>query len=293
MPSVTHERISSTKKRRRDDDVENSYNTSNIQIPLYADYTSNYPSPPLQVTDLPFLYTSSHPALDTTRGILADKSSYANPAMLQPYPPALRKIIPIAINKKQRISASDDVYHREDSHHMLLAKSHSPTSASHHHHHPHQKQQQQQHALPSKIKSLDPCHICSRPPKKKADLDSFADCQGCGQRTCYICMRECPGWTSSLQQRPYHQIGKSEEQTHDIPMASSSPENSFTMLDADADTEVDVDFDEKEKRVHTPKPTSTGWHANGHRETICGQCCEERGDNGDVVCFGCLPSFGG
>ncbi|OLN88681.1 hypothetical protein CCHL11_01717 [Colletotrichum chlorophyti] len=33
--------------------------------------------------------------------------------------------------------------------------------------------------------SLSPCHICHRRPTKKTDLDSFADCQGCGQRTCF------------------------------------------------------------------------------------------------------------
>lgn len=285
MPSVTHERLPSAKKRRRDDD-ENSYTTGNIQIPLYAEYTSNYLSPPLQFTNFPSLCSSSHPALDTTRGILADKSSYANPTMLQPYPPTLRKIIPIAINKKQRMSVSDDVHHREDIHHSMRAKSTSPTSASHHHHN-HQKQQ---HALLSKIKCLDRCHICFRKPSKKADLDSYADCQGCGQRTCYVCMRQCPGWTSSFHhQRQHHQTGEQEAQVDDIPLVSSSPENSFTMLDADAETEVDLD----EKESHRSKPTPTGWHANGHRETICGKCCEERGDNGDVVCFGCLPSFGG
>ncbi|KAK3356106.1 hypothetical protein B0H65DRAFT_505891 [Neurospora tetraspora] len=283
MPSVTHERIPSAKKRRRDD-VENSYTSGNIQIPLYADYTSNYPSP-LQLANPTSLYTSSHPALDTTRGILADKSSYANPTALHPYPPTLRKIIPIAINKKQRMSVSDDVHHREDSHHGMRAKSNSPTSASHPHH-------QKQHALLSKIKCLDRCHICFRKPSKKADLDSYADCQGCGQRTCYVCMRQCPGWTSSFHQQERHpHTGEQEAQTQDIPLASSSPENSFTMVDADAEAEADYDaLAEKESQ----RPRSTpGWHANGHRETICGQCCEERGDNGDVVCFGCLPSFGG
>ncbi|KAK3953226.1 hypothetical protein QBC32DRAFT_123353 [Pseudoneurospora amorphoporcata] len=258
MPSVAHERLPSAKKRRRDDD-EDSYTSSNIQIPF------------------------SHPALDTTRGLLADKSSYTNPTILQPYPSTLRKIIPIAINKKQRMSVSDDVHHREDIHHGMRAKSNSPTSASHHHH------QKQQHALLSKVKCLDRCHICCRKPSKKADLDSYADCEGCGQRTCYVCMRQCPGWTSSFHHQGRNQhTGGQEGQTNDIRLASSSPENSFTMLDADAEADVDLD----EKKSQRSKQT-TGWHANGHRETICGQCCEERGDNGDVVCFGCLPSFGG
>nr|pir hypothetical protein B14D6.570 [imported] - Neurospora crassa [Neurospora crassa] len=286
MPSVTHERIPSAKKRRRDD-VENSYTSGNIQIPLYADYMSNLPSPP-QLANPFFLCSSSHPALDTTRGILADKGSYANPTMHQPYPPTLRKIIPIAINKKQRMSVSDEVHHREDSHHGTRAKSNSPTAASHPHH-------QKQHALLSKIKCLDRCHICFRKPSKKADLDSYADCQGCGQRTCYVCMRQCPGWTSSFhhQGRHHHtETGEQEAQVQYIPLAKSSPENSFVMLDADTETEVDLD-EVAEKERSRLKPTTTGWHANGHREMICGHCCEERGVNGDVVCLGCLPSFGG
>ncbi|KAK3395836.1 hypothetical protein B0T20DRAFT_46251 [Sordaria brevicollis] len=262
MPSVTNERLTPAKKRRRDD-VDNSYASDDYQIPF------------------------PHPALDT-RGILADKASYASPTVHQPFPPTLRKIIPIAINKKQRMSISDDVHHhhREDSYHGMRARASSPTSAAshNHHHHLHQKQQQ---AMLSKIKSLDRCHICFRKPSKKSDLDSYADCQGCGQRTCYVCMRQCPGWTSSFQQH-------GQQQTDDgISLASSSPENSFTMLDADAET--DVDFDETTQNQHKTKPTANtpGWHATGHREMICGKCCEERGDNGDVVCFGCLPSFGG
>ncbi|RGP62046.1 hypothetical protein FLONG3_10349 [Fusarium longipes] len=34
-----------------------------------------------------------------------------------------------------------------------------------------------------------PCHICHRRPTKKTHLDSFADCQGCGERTCFVCIR--------------------------------------------------------------------------------------------------------
>lgn len=40
---------------------------------------------------------------------------------------------------------------------------------------------------------LSPCHICFRKPTEKKQLDGFADCQGCGGRMCYICMRECLG----------------------------------------------------------------------------------------------------
>lgn len=47
--------------------------------------------------------------------------------------------------------------------------------------------------LEPKPKILNPCHICHRKPTVKSDLDSYADCEGCGNRTCYICIRECLG----------------------------------------------------------------------------------------------------
>lgn len=41
--------------------------------------------------------------------------------------------------------------------------------------------------------SLAPCHICRRKPTVRAELDAFADCEGCGERACYVCIRECLG----------------------------------------------------------------------------------------------------
>lgn len=38
---------------------------------------------------------------------------------------------------------------------------------------------------------LRPCHICHRKPSTKVMLDAYADCELCGQRACYICLREC------------------------------------------------------------------------------------------------------
>lgn len=39
--------------------------------------------------------------------------------------------------------------------------------------------------------SLCPCHICHRRPTTRSLLDAYADCNLCGSRTCYICLREC------------------------------------------------------------------------------------------------------
>lgn len=40
-----------------------------------------------------------------------------------------------------------------------------------------------------------PCHICHRRPTLRTEIDSYADCEGCGERTCWICIRECAGYT--------------------------------------------------------------------------------------------------
>ena len=41
------------------------------------------------------------------------------------------------------------------------------------------------------ISQLMPCHICHRRPTTHSLLDAYADCNLCGCRTCYICLREC------------------------------------------------------------------------------------------------------
>lgn len=38
---------------------------------------------------------------------------------------------------------------------------------------------------------LRPCHICHRRPTTREVLDAYADCDRCGERACYICLREC------------------------------------------------------------------------------------------------------
>lgn len=39
--------------------------------------------------------------------------------------------------------------------------------------------------------SLRPCHVCHRRPTTREVLDAYADCDLCGQRSCYICLRQC------------------------------------------------------------------------------------------------------
>jgi hypothetical protein len=38
---------------------------------------------------------------------------------------------------------------------------------------------------------LTPCHICHKAPRLKKDLEAYADCRTCEERTCYICIRQC------------------------------------------------------------------------------------------------------
>lgn len=40
---------------------------------------------------------------------------------------------------------------------------------------------------------LTPCHICYRRPTMRSQLDAYADCELCKERTCYVCLRECDG----------------------------------------------------------------------------------------------------
>ncbi|KAL2271291.1 hypothetical protein VTJ83DRAFT_662 [Remersonia thermophila] len=156
------------------------------------------------------------------------------------------------------------------------------------------------------------CHVCSRKPSKKSDLDSFADCQGCGQRTCYVCIRECLGWGPNIAMSTPDALAPSLPLTPvpttttaaaiATPGISSPVENpvdtSFTMLDADA--AEDDEHDNPPPQPHTPSKSSLGaqhdqhelrWATTGggHRQVVCSRCCVERGPDGDVVCLGCLP----
>jgi hypothetical protein len=43
---------------------------------------------------------------------------------------------------------------------------------------------------------LTPCHICHKAPRMKKDLEAYADCLTCQERTCYICIRRCEAGSS-------------------------------------------------------------------------------------------------
>ena len=39
--------------------------------------------------------------------------------------------------------------------------------------------------------NVSSCHICHRRPTTVQDLPSFTDCEACGLRTCFVCIRAC------------------------------------------------------------------------------------------------------
>ncbi|KAL2809873.1 hypothetical protein BJX63DRAFT_341164 [Aspergillus granulosus] len=38
---------------------------------------------------------------------------------------------------------------------------------------------------------LRPCHICHRRPTTRELLEAYADCDLCGERACFVCLRQC------------------------------------------------------------------------------------------------------
>lgn len=193
-----------------------------------------------------------------------------------------RKIIPLPTAKRQRYDGSDDENCRSSLHQnmgpnispRLRKQSRSPFNA----HSPPASPVRPAH--PVRINTgthLDPCHVCRRKPTKKSDLDSYASCQGCGARTCFVCLRECQGWfPDHLQART---AVRGEDGDVDI-AEQEALSRSFHMTDAD-------DTESGHGTGHAIGDTS--WTSAGeHRTVVCSQCCVERGAEGDVVCLGCL-----
>ncbi|KAM0667588.1 hypothetical protein MY8738_001397 [Beauveria namnaoensis] len=125
-----------------------------------------------------------------------------------------------------------------------------------------------------------PCHICHRRPTKKSGLDSYAQCEGCHEQTCFVCIRQCHG-------------------RGDMALVLSEQEalsRSFHMEDADADADADAGDDPDGRPPAPPQKdkmeqrlgTARNWAACGHRSVVCSRCCVEKGPEGEVVCLGCL-----
>ena len=113
---------------------------------------------------------------------------------------------------------------------------------------------------PKKSVDLSPCHICRRKPTVRSELDAFADCGGCGKRTCYVCIRECLGSAVAVS-----------KDTEMIDMLSFSLQREESLKEEGDDTR-----------------NQDGTWGTGHRGMVCSRCCVERGTEGEVLCLGCL-----
>ncbi|KAK0734016.1 hypothetical protein B0T26DRAFT_635598 [Lasiosphaeria miniovina] len=236
-------------------------------------------------------------------------------AILAQHSPFVRKIIPIPSSKKQRtISDREEEAARSTSTPSPADERHDPrkpspptaagTASTLQEDLPDETTRSEATVLSrtSSTNLMGRCHICFRKPSKKLDLDSFADCQGCGQRTCYVCIRECSGWS------PPHPLAEGMLGGETI---SETPTESFMMPDADFECAVDMGRGNSGREVHhghhrpyisqelssdnsTPRRQQEpeGWWG-GHRQMVCSRCCVERGEDGDVVCLGCLPFIEG
>ncbi|KAK0657654.1 hypothetical protein B0T16DRAFT_425810 [Cercophora newfieldiana] len=283
MPSVAQESPSAVQcKKRRREDVDHIHNTPTTQLPLFP---GNF-AKPISTSDGIFYSTFAQPAPNSPIslcGIPPEKTFDHGPLYHHHHhhtSPLVRKIIPLPASKRQRVLDDEDIRSADD--HPMRRRLSSPSQ---------QKQLQEKSpntrsttpsrtAAPS-AKLMSRCHICGRKPAKKSDLDSFADCQGCSQRTCYVCIRECLGWRGGAMpnQQRVDEDGMFHGGDSTRPRPSESPRSdaSFTMVDAG-------DVSEEE---------SDGWARGGHRQVVCSQCCVERGANGDVVCLGCLAFIEG
>ncbi|KAI1177523.1 hypothetical protein F4777DRAFT_541245 [Nemania sp. FL0916] len=276
MPSATQPELSmvspSAKKRRRDDDGE-------VQIPVPLSST-------LETSQnlLSAIHNNDRLILSSNKG--SNASLYGLP----------RKAIPLPVSKKFRLI--DETHenlpsyysHRIDTDTLSSAPSPSQQSQQSYFSHAHPDLASPVRPPVTRANSsalLSPCHICHRKPTKKSDLDCFADCMGCGERTCFVCLRDCQGWLpTSDGDEPNHTTTEPED-----------PDASFTMQDVDNDEPIPHNDTDKTTDTQRPeqrqKKGEGGWNGRGHRKVICSRCCIERGSEGDVVCLGCLAGMRG
>ncbi|ROW18299.1 hypothetical protein VPNG_00123 [Cytospora leucostoma] len=144
---------------------------------------------------------------------------------------------------------------------------------------------------------LSPCHICHRKPTKKNELDSYADCEGCGERTCYVCIRACLGWNTTTHNAisGYEVLMRDQDsrEDKDEDLELKHFDYSYSMEDAPAGDNQEHG-PQRNDLAPDQDPTNRGgtWEDGnrGHRGRICSQCCVEKGPEGEVICLGCLES---
>ncbi|KAL2883637.1 hypothetical protein SGCOL_000781 [Colletotrichum sp. CLE4] len=206
---------------------------------------------------------------------------------------APRKIAPLPVPKRQRVFDDDNDNDADlgslnggstSQYDPQQRRGSKSSTGSHHTSHSAQNRADAAGNRTKTPSSLAPCHICHRRPTKKSDLDSFADCQGCGQRSCYICVRECQGWEKDG--RPSSNGGMNSTQLGQE-QDGVDLSRSCTMDDVDDDRQRQSREDEESKR--TGRATRhNSWTGGCHRQMVCSRCCIEKGAEGDIVCLGCL-----
>lgn len=301
MPSLTqhHQPLFSKKRMRDDSSDEHHHSDGELHVPLYADdhdhyqATSNFPAD--------YLLRRSDELHHSAFNDHNDERYFQHGGNRgQPGVGGPRKIIPLPLAKKLRrtewqgpdeipsIQQQYDEAARQRSPRHINLSSPTPTK---------ELQQTSGNSRPSTLLRtttsaalLSPCHICHRRPTKKSDLDSYADCQGCGERTCYVCIRECLGWKTG-------QDYADNEVLRDRPPTTTTEEEnlsaSFHMEDAPCQNghaeagEADESGD-RVRDTRTRITESWGQGGGGHRQMVCSRCCVERGPEGEVICLGCL-----
>lgn len=304
MPSVTQESptVQSSKKRRRDDNDHQMHTYASLSTKVTA-HGANYP------------FSTFHSAQNSPRGMYGNKTFHQGDFFHPPAPLTARKNLVLPPGKRPRAAVEADF--EADGELMQHCPYYPPSREfrQDEQNQPHQiysqaEQQSRGEKIPttlsvpsshtSSASLMSRCHICSRKPTKKSDLDSFADCQGCGQRTCYVCIRECLGWgpgsgasagNVQTQIEPSYRFAATMSTTVAAGAPVDEGNTSFTMLDAD-----DEDQQQQQQPQHGQseggalQAQKQGWTTGSkHRQVVCSRCCVERGEDGEVVCLGCLP----
>lgn len=227
----------------------------------------------------------------------------------QRHGPPPRKIISLSSPRAKKLRMMTEQHDSDEqtpySVHTLQQTSHRPTPLAPSSRHNHARSPSASKLGPRTTTTttitaniLAPCHICHRKPTKKTELDSYADCQGCGERTCYVCMRECLGWGMAPRERHNHNDFETEVLMRDEETNSeheqgeennTGNEQSFNMEDAPPeDAHIDYDGPRADHRIREGTWVKEG--GTGHRGRICSRCCVEEGVEGEVTCLGCLSA---
>lgn len=129
---------------------------------------------------------------------------------------------------------------------------------------------------PAKI-DLSPCHICHRKPTEKKHLNDFAYCEGCGKRTCFICIRQCEV-----------ELGRERGGYPEIEAFGTDAGYDQLTFSFHGD---EMCFERERREIDETLFTGPSWEKDrraGHPKKVCSRCCVERGVEGEVWCLGCL-----